>query len=96
VSSGPRAEELAERLAEEARYGWRRPTRLQGDNARRIHPAVDVRGDAVEVRLGQLGLDELPRRALESEPLIEGTSVPRAGRCQADVGDRGHGRIGGA
>ncbi len=59
-------------------------------------PAVDVRGDAVEVWLVQVGLDELIRCALKSEPLIEGTSVPHAGRCRAGVRDRGHGRIGGA
>ena len=38
ASSGPRAEELAERYAEEDRYGWRRPSRLEWDSARRVHP----------------------------------------------------------
>jgi hypothetical protein len=35
-------------------------------------PAVDVRGDPVEVCRVQVGLDELPRCALGSEPLTEG------------------------
>ena len=47
------------------------------DSARRVRPAVDVRGDAVEVWPVQLGVDELTRCALASEPLIEGTSVPK-------------------
>jgi hypothetical protein len=71
ASSAPRAEELAERYAEEDRYGWRRPDWLEWDNARRVRPAVDVRGDAVEVWLVEVGLDELIRFVLESEPLIE-------------------------
>ena len=48
-------------------------------------PAVDVRGDAVEVWLVQVGLDELIRCALKTEPLIQGHQRPprRAlpGRC---------------
>jgi hypothetical protein len=39
-------------------------------------PAVDVRGDPVEVCRVQVGLDELPRCALESEPLTEGAPAP--------------------
>jgi hypothetical protein len=35
-------------------------------------PAVDVRGDPAEVCRVQVGLDELPRCALGSEPLTEG------------------------
>jgi hypothetical protein len=34
-------------------------------------PAVDGRGDAVEVWLVQVGLDELTRFVLEPEPLLE-------------------------
>jgi hypothetical protein len=50
------------------RAGW--------DSARRVRSAVDVRGEIVEVRLVKIGLNELPRCTLESQPLIEGTSVP--------------------
>jgi hypothetical protein len=72
-----RAEELAERYAEEDRYGWRRPNWLEWDSARRVRPAVDVRGNAVEVWLVQIGLDELTRVVLEIEPLIQDhVSVP--------------------
>ena len=71
ASSGPRAEELAERYAEEDRCGWRRPDWLEWDSARRVRAAVDGRGDAVEVWLVDVGLDELTRFVLESEPLIE-------------------------
>ena len=59
-------------------------------------PAVDVRGDAVQVWPVQVGLADLPRCAGVSQPLTEGSSVPRTGRCRAGVGDRGRGRIGGA
>ncbi len=76
------------------RYGWRRPTWLEWGSARRVHSGVDERGDAVEVWLVQIGLDELPRLALASEPLIEEHQRPHAGRYPADVGDRGYGRIG--
>jgi hypothetical protein len=85
ASSGPRGEGLAERYTAEDRYGWRRPNWLEWGSARRVRPAVDVRGDAVEVWLVQVGLDELPRCALESKPLIEEHQRPprRAlpGRC---------------
>jgi hypothetical protein len=36
-----------------------------------VRCAVDVRGDAVEVWLVDVGLDELIHFVLESEPLIE-------------------------
>jgi hypothetical protein len=71
ASSAPRAEELAERSAGEDRYGWRRPDWLEWDRARRVRPAVDGRGNAVEVWLVQVGLDELIRLVLEPEPLLE-------------------------
>ncbi len=71
ASSVTRAEELAERYAEEDRCGWRRPNWLEWDSARRVRPAVDVRGNAVEVWLVQIALDELTRVVLEIEPLIE-------------------------
>ena len=71
ASSAPRAEELAERYAEEDRCGWRRPDWLEWDSARRVRPAVDGRGNAVEVWLVQVGLDEVTRFVLESEPLVD-------------------------
>jgi hypothetical protein len=71
ASSATRAEELAERYAEEDRCAWRRPSWLEWDSARRVRPAVDRRGDAVEVWLVQVGLDELTRFTLETEPLVE-------------------------
>jgi hypothetical protein len=71
ASSAPRAEELADRYAGEDRYGWRRPDWLEWDSARRVRPAGDGRGNAVEVRLVQVGLDELIRLVLEPEPLVE-------------------------
>jgi hypothetical protein len=71
ASSATRAEGLADRYAEEDRYGWQRPNWLECNSARRVSPAVDGRGDAVEVRLVQIGLDELTRFVLETEPLIE-------------------------
>jgi hypothetical protein len=71
ASSAPRAEELAERYAGEDRYGWRRPDWLEWDSARRVRPAVDGRGNAVEVWLVQIGLDELTRLVVEPEPLVE-------------------------
>jgi hypothetical protein len=71
ASSAPRAVELAERYAEEDRYGWRRPDWLEWDSARRVRPAVDGRGTAVEIWLVQVGLDELIRLVLEPEPLLE-------------------------
>ena len=71
VSSATRAEELAERYAEEDRCAWRRPDWLEWDSARRVRSAVDGRGDAVEVWLVNVGLDELIHLVLESEPLLE-------------------------
>jgi len=71
ASSASRAEELAERSAGEDRYRWRRPDWLEWDSARRVRPAVDGRGNAVEVWLVQVGLDELIRLVLEPEPLLE-------------------------
>jgi hypothetical protein len=71
ASSAQRAEELAERYAEEDRCAWRRPDWVEWDSARRVRPAVDRRGDAVEVWLVQVGLDELTRFTLETEPLVE-------------------------
>jgi hypothetical protein len=71
ASSGPRAAELAERYVEVDRCGWRRPDWLEWDSARRVRSAVDVRGDAVEVWLVDVGLDELTHFVLEFEPLIE-------------------------
>ncbi len=71
ASSAQRAAELAERSAGEDRYGWRRPDWLEWDGARRVRRAVDGRGTAVEVWLVQVGLDELIRFVLESEPLVE-------------------------
>jgi hypothetical protein len=71
ASSAPRAEELAERYAGEDRCAWRRPDWLEWDSARRVRPAVDARENAVEVWLVEVGLDELIRLVLESEPLLE-------------------------
>jgi len=71
ASSAPRAEELAERYAEEDRCVWRRPNWVEWDSARRVRPAVDGRGDAVEVWQVQGGLDEVTRVVLETEPLVE-------------------------
>jgi hypothetical protein len=71
ASSAARAEELADRFAEEDRCAWRRPDWLQWDSARRVRPAVDGRGNAVEVWLVEVGLDQLIRFALEADPLIE-------------------------
>jgi hypothetical protein len=71
ASSLPRADELAERYAEEDRCAWRRPNWLEWDSARWVRPALDERGNAVEVWLVQVGLDELTRVTLETEPLIE-------------------------
>ena len=71
ASSATRAEELAERYAEEDRCAWRRPDWLEWDSARRVRSAVDVRGDAAEIWLVDVSLDELTPFALESEPLIE-------------------------
>jgi hypothetical protein len=76
ASSGPRGEELAERNVEDDRYAWRRPSWREWGSASRVHPAVDVRGDAVEVWLVQVGLDELPRCAVASERRIEGHQRP--------------------
>ena len=44
---------------------------IEWDSVRRVRPAVDGRGNTVEVWLVQVGLDELPRFGLEPEPLIE-------------------------
>ncbi len=71
ASSGPRAEELAERYTEEDRCAWRRPDWLEWDSARRVRPAVDERGNAVEVWLVEVGLDEVTRFVLETEPLVD-------------------------
>ena len=71
ASSAPRAEELADRYAEDERYAWRGPDWIEWDSARRVRSAVDGRGDAVEVWLVDVGLDELIHFVLESEPLIE-------------------------
>jgi hypothetical protein len=71
ASSAQRAEVLAERYAEQDRCTWRRPDWLEWDSARRVRPALDGRGHAVEVLLVEVGLDELIRVTLETEPLIE-------------------------
>jgi hypothetical protein len=71
ASSATRADELAERYAEEDRCAWRRPDWLEWDSAHRVRPAVDGRGNAVEVWLVEVGLDDLIRFALEPQPLIE-------------------------
>jgi hypothetical protein len=71
ASSALRAEELADRYADEERYAWRGPDWLEWDSARSARPAVDGRGDAVEVWLVGVGIDELTRFALETEPLID-------------------------
>jgi hypothetical protein len=71
ASSAPRAEELAERYAEQDRCGWRRSDWLEWDSARRVRPAVNARGNAVGVWLIQVGLDELTRFVLQTEPLLE-------------------------
>jgi hypothetical protein len=47
------------------RAGW------SGTAPRRVRSTVDGRGDAVEVWLVDVGLDELIHFVLESEPLIE-------------------------
>src|SRR3954447_984471 len=70
ASSAPRAEELAERYADDERYAWRRPEWTEWDSDRSARPAVDVRGEAVEVWMVQVGLDEVTRVVLETEPLI--------------------------
>ncbi len=70
ASSGPRAAELAERYTEEDRCAWRQPGWLEWDSARRVRSAVDIRGDAVEMWLVDVGLDELIHFVWESEPLI--------------------------
>ncbi len=44
ASSAARAEELAERYAEEDGYAWRGPDWLAWDSARRVRPAVDGAG----------------------------------------------------
>jgi hypothetical protein len=71
ASSAARAEELAERYAEEDGYAWRGPDWLAWDRARRVRPAVDRCETAVEVWLVAVALDELTRFALEREPLTE-------------------------
>jgi hypothetical protein len=71
ASSGTRAAELAERYTKVDRCAWRRPDWLEWDSARRVRSAVDVRGDAVEIWLVDIGLDELTHFVLEFEPLIE-------------------------
>ena len=62
-------------------------------SARRGRPAVEGRGDAVEVWRVQVGLDELSPLRVEVRTLIEEHQRPQALPGQADVGDRGHGRI---
>jgi hypothetical protein len=71
ASSAPRAEQLADRYVAEERLVWRRPDWVEWDSARRVRPAVDGRGNAVEVWLVAVGLDELTRFGLETEPLVE-------------------------
>jgi hypothetical protein len=71
ASSATAAEELAERFAEQDRCGWRGPDWLEWDSARRVRPAVDGRGNTVEVWLVTIGLDELTRFTLEAEPLVD-------------------------
>jgi hypothetical protein len=71
ASSAARAEELAERCAEQDGYAWRRPDWLAWDSASRVRPAVDGCGTAVEIWLVAVALDELSRFMLEPEPLIE-------------------------
>jgi hypothetical protein len=71
ASSAARAEELAERYAAEDGYAWRGPDWLAWDSARRVRPAVDGCGTAVEVWLVAVALDELTRFALEPEPLLD-------------------------
>jgi hypothetical protein len=97
-TSAGRAEELAERYAEEDGYAWRGPDWLEWDSARRVRPAVDGCGTAVEVWLVAVALDELTRFALELEPLLRRArrGSPRCrerpGRCPVTVGtDAGRG-----
>ncbi len=71
TSSATEGGELAERYVEEDRWAWQRPDWLEWDSARRVRRGVDGRGNAVEVWLVQVGLDELIRFALEAEPLVE-------------------------
>ncbi|MEX5718370.1 hypothetical protein [Geodermatophilus maliterrae] len=44
---------------------------LEWDSARRVHRGVDERGTAVQVWLVPVGLDELIRLVLRSQPLVE-------------------------
>jgi hypothetical protein len=71
ASSAIAAEKLAERYADEERYVWRGSDWLEWDSARRVRPAVDARGNTVEVWLVTIGLDELTRFTLEAEPLVD-------------------------
>ena len=71
ASSVARAVELAQRYVQEDRCVWRGSDWLEWDSVRRVRPAVDGRGEAVEVWLVQVSLDELTRVVLETEPLIE-------------------------
>jgi hypothetical protein len=71
ASSATRAEELADRYADDERYEWRRPDWTEWDSARSARPAIDVQGEAVEVWMVEVGLDEVTRVVLETEPLID-------------------------
>ena len=57
--------------ADEERYAWRRPDWIGWDSARSARPAMDARGNTVEVWLVAVGLDEVTRFVLETEPLID-------------------------
>ena len=71
ASSATGAEVLAERYADDERYAWRRPDWIEWDSARSVRPAVDVRGETVEVWMVKVGIDEVTRVVLETEPLID-------------------------
>jgi hypothetical protein len=96
ASSGPRAEELAERYVEEDRFAWRRPTWLEWDSARRVCPrsmCAVIPSRYVGCRWASMSF---PAARWSPNRSPRGTSVPHAGRCQTEVRDRGHGRMGGA
>jgi hypothetical protein len=71
ASSAARAEVLAERYADDERYVWRWPDWIEWDSARSVRPAVDVGGETVEVWMVKVGIDEVTRVVLETEPLID-------------------------
>jgi hypothetical protein len=96
ASSGSRAEELAERYVEEDRFAWRRPTWLEWDSARRVRPrsmCAVIPSRYVGCRWASMSF---PAARWSPNRSPRGTSVPHAGRCQTEVRDRGHGRMGGA